>query len=160
MTSKKKLKRRNKKLQYKMAIQKHQRKLAEKDAKFWRGCVEEQDIEMEKMEAEIKELKAPKIKMWNNGEEVEFIGSVSPRMLSSKNHPCDKCGEIVPNDDWEFLLCMCQACANDKSRWQCLGCRDNLGLEAPPYEGDFHPIKDVCEKCSVRIQSRYEGGAK
>ncbi len=74
MTSKKKLKKRNKKLQYKMAIQKYQRKLAERDAKFWRGCVEEQDIEMEKMEDEIKELKAPKVRAWVNGEEVEVTG--------------------------------------------------------------------------------------
>lgn len=74
MPSKKKLKKRNKKLQYKMAIEKYWHKLARKDAKFWQKCVAEQDIEMEKLEAEIKELKAPKFQMkaWINGEEVEL----------------------------------------------------------------------------------------
>ena len=73
MPSKKKLKKRIKKLRYKMAIEKYQHGLARKDRKFWQKCVEEQDIEMEKMESEIKELKASKVKAWLNGEEIELV---------------------------------------------------------------------------------------
>ena len=74
MTSKKKLKKRNKRLRERLGVEKYNHKLTLKDRRFWHKCAEEQDVDMEKMEAEIKELKAPKFQMkaWVNGEECEI----------------------------------------------------------------------------------------
>ena len=63
------------------------------------------------------------------------------------NDSCSKCGEIVNEEGWDFPVCMCKACSSDRSRWKCLDCGDNLGLEKPPYEGDFFPVKDYCDIC-------------
>lgn len=66
MASKKKLKRRNKKLQYKVWEAERQEKLAVRDAKFWKELVLE-------LEVEIEELKAPKANLWLNGEPIETV---------------------------------------------------------------------------------------
>ncbi len=108
MPSKKKLKKRNKRLRERLGVEKYNHKLTLKDRRFWQSCVEGQDVELEKLEAEIAELKAPKFTVTIGA----VIGNVS---------------DMKDKSESETRLCL--ICENvDTTQFICTSCCDDNGL--------------------------------
>lgn len=64
-----------------------------------------------------------------------------------KNYTCEMCREVTLESNWAFLVRMCKPCDEDRSRWKCQSCGDNLRLKKPPYQDDFRPWKHYCDEC-------------
>lgn len=63
---------------------------------------------------------------------------------------CDRCQAVVSDSQWDYISCMCKECSEDRSRWKCRECGDNLGLINDLKNGRrWYGFVEYCNNCLV-----------
>ncbi len=95
-----------------------------------------------------------------NARKEKLVSRVMPR---HHQHPdwinCDRCRTGIPKDEWDYISDMCEKCSKDRSRWHCIECGENLGLENDIKEGRrWYGLVEYCKRCITPPQTMEENG--